>query len=691
MSAVATDRADYQRVKERAKKRSAERTLAGQDIAPIPPRADPERRAAAGKSFRLFCETYFSHVFYFGWSDDHLRVVAKIERVILNSETLAIAMPRGSGKTTLCLVAVLWAILYGYHAFVELIASTSEEGEQSLDSIKTHLKVNNLLLADFPEAVYPIRRLEGESRRCNGQRYYGVPTGIAWSIDELVMPAIPGSKCSGSIIRVSGIMGAIRGALYVRPDGTQIRPTLAICDDPQTDQSAASVLQTRARLAVINGAISGLAGPGEATAIIIPCTVIQAGDLADTLLDRDQHPEWHGERTKMVYAFPTNTKLWDKYAQIRSDDLKADGDGSRATEFYRKHRKKMDAGSTVAWPERFKKGELSALQHGMNLRLKDEPAFFAEYQNEPMVLGMEDVVMLTADEVVKRTNARRRGVVPIGCESLTMFVDVHDRLLYYVVVAWERDFTGYVIDYGSYPDQRRAYFTLRDARVAMSDLQPGVSKEAVILAGLKAVIEEYLRKEWRREDGTVVQIGRCLVDSGYVPDVVFDSIRQSRQVSLVMPSLGVGLGAANKPFSEYRRVKGDRYGHHWRMPSPRKTRSLRTVNVDVNYWKSFVHARLNVAIGDQGALTIFGRQGGRHRLFAEHLTAEFPTQVENVYHGRRVDEWRVRPGGPDNHWFDGVVGCAVAASMLGCELGSHPAGTPPKKTAKKKKTRVSYL
>ena len=33
-----------------------------------------------------------------------------------------------------------------------------------------------------------------------------------------------------------------------------------------------------------------------------------------------------------------------------------------------------------------------------------------------------------------------------------------------------------------------------------------------------------------------------------------------------------------------------------------------------------------------------------------------------------VDDWKLRPGAPDNHWLDGLVGCAVAASMQGVAL-----------------------
>jgi len=49
-------------------------------------------------------------------------------------------------------------------------------------------------------------------------------------------------------------------------------------------------------------------------------------------------------------------------------------------------------------------------------------------------------------------------------DHVTMFIDVQGKLLFWLVAAFEEDFTGYLLDYGAYPDQRRAYFTLRDAR-----------------------------------------------------------------------------------------------------------------------------------------------------------------------------------------------------------------------------------
>jgi len=83
----------------------------------------------------------------------------------------------------------------------------------------------------------------------------------------------------------------------------------------------------------------------------------------------------------MVYAFPTNETLWQRYAEIRAEGMRNGDGGASATEFYRENKDAMDAGSIIVWPERFNYDELSAIQHAMNLKLQDEAAFFAEYQN----------------------------------------------------------------------------------------------------------------------------------------------------------------------------------------------------------------------------------------------------------------------------------------------------------------------
>jgi hypothetical protein len=630
----------YEKMKDRARARNVALAIAGRDIGELPSVANPDRKTRAASDFRFFCETYFPLTFHLTWSPDHLKVIAKIEQAVLRGGLFAMAMPRGSGKTTICECGCIWAVLNGHRDFVCLIGSDEGHAMDMLESIKMEFDGNELLLEDFPEVVFPIQALDGIANRCNGQLYKGERTHIGWTAKEIVLPTIHGSSASGAIIKVAGITGGIRGMKYKRADGRTVRPSLVVLDDPQTDESARSLSQCATRERILAGAVLGLAGPAKKISGIMPCTVIRPSDMADNILSRDKHPEWNGERTKMVYSFPADDKLWAKYAEVRAESLRQGNGGDEATEFYRANRGAMDAGSVIAWPERFNHDELSAIQHAMNLKLQDEAAFFAEYQNEPLPEDEADSDELTADQIAAKINNLRRADVPVGCNHLTMFVDVQATLLFYVVVAWEDDFTGYVIDYGTYPDQKRSYFTLRDARITLATATTGAGLEGSIYAGLDVLVNSSLGREWHRDDGAAMRIERCLIDAnwGSSTDVVYQFCRQSAHAGVVMPSHGRFVGASSQPFSDYKRKQGDRLGHNWRVPNVAGKRAVRHALFDTNYWKSFVHARLAVAMGDRGCLSLFGDKADQHRLFADHVTSEYRVKTEG--RGRTVDEWK---------------------------------------------------
>ena len=677
----------YSTLKERARARNAAIAQAGRDIGELPAIANPDRRHQAERDFRFFCEAYFPLTFHLAWSPDHLKVITRIEEAVLEGGLFAMAMPRGSGKTTICECACIWAVLNGHREFVCLIGSNEGHAMDMLDSIKTELDGNELLLADFPEVIFPIQCLDGIANRCSGQLHQGERTHIGWTAREVVLPTMPGSMASGAIIKVAGITGRIRGMKFKRPDGQTVRPSLVVLDDPQTDESARSLSQCANRESILAGAVLGLAGPGKKISGIMPCTVIRPGDMADSILDRDRHPEWNGERTRMVYSFPDDEKLWARYAELRAEGMRSGDGGKAATEFYAQHREAMDAGAKIAWPERHNHDELSAIQHAMNLKLQDEAAFFAEYQNEPLPEETVDEDMLTADQVTAKINNLQHGEIPIACNHLTMFIDVQQKLLFFCVCAWEDDFTGYVVDYGSFPDQKRPYFTLRDARHTLATASPGSGLEGTIYAGLEALTQQYLSREWKRDDGAMLRIDRCLIDAnwGHSTDVVYQFCRQSSHSTILTPSHGRFVGASSIPFSEYKRKQGDRVGLNWRIPNVRGKRAVRHVVFDTNWWKSFVHARLAVSMGDRGCLSLFGSKPETHRLFAEQVTAEY--FVKTSGRGRTVDEWKLRPEQSDNHWLDCLVGCAVAASIQGAVLFGTGAAPVPQR----RRIRLSEL
>ena len=675
----------YEERKEAERARNAAQSLAGRDIAPIPDVEKPERKAACEQDFRLFCETYFPDTYALAWSPDHLKAIERIETAVLRGGLFALAMPRGSGKSTLTETAALWAMLYGHREFVMLVGATESAALEMLDSIKTELEVNETLAADFPEVCYPIEQLDGIANRCAGQICNGERTRITWTSNEIVLPTIKDSKASGIIVRVAGITGRIRGMKYKRSDGKSVRPSLVIIDDPQTSESAGSLEQTRKRVRVLAGDILGLAGPGQKISGIMPCTIIRPGDMADIILNRNTHPDWNGEKTKMVYEFPKNMKLWDEYAEIRAEALRTDGNFQAATDFYLANRKAMDEGAVVSWEARYNHDEVSALQHAMNLKLQDEAAFQAEYQNDPLPEDLSDDTLLSVDEICGRVNGLARGRVPLACDRLTMFIDVQKSLLYYVVIAWSEDFTGAVIDYGSWPDQHRRQFSLADANPTIQSKFPKAGFEGGLYAALTALTDDYLGREWEREDGAVLKIERALVDAnwGQSTDIVYQFCRQSTHAGVIMPSHGRYVGASSKPMTEYRKQPGDRLGFNWMIPNVAGKRAIRHVIYDTNFWKSFIHTRLAMELGDKGNLSLYGRIPGVHQLLAEHLTAEYKVKTQG--RGRTVDEWKLKPDRTDNHWLDCIAGCAVCASMLGAALPE----TLPVKTARKPIIRLS--
>ena len=657
----------YEAHKAEMARRNREASAAGRDIGDIPEVSDPERRESCRMDFRLFCETYFHDSFSLKWSDDHLKCISKIEQCVLVGGLFALAMPRGSGKSSLSEAAAVWAMLYGHREFVCLVGATETAALEMLESIRTEIESNELLDADFPEVCYPISKLEGIVSRANGQTVHGERTRITWTANEIVLPTVKDSVSSGIIVRCAGITGRIRGMRYKRSDGRSVRPDLVIVDDPQTRDSARSLSQNRTRERILSGDILGLAGPGRKIAGIMPCTVIERGDMADVILDRDKHPEWNGERCKMLYAMPSHMELWEEYFSVMDESLRELGNISRATEFYRENRERMDEGAVVAWPERHNDDEESALQNAMNLMHRDHFAFSSEYQNEPMSDDEDVDRMLSADEIASKTNGLGARVVPLDCHRLTMFVDVQKTCLFYTVCAFADDFTGSVIEYGTFPEQNTRRFSLSTITRRLCDIYKS-SVEAQLYSGISALVKDKASCVYSREDGTELQIGMIAIDAnwGISTDIVYQFCRQTEFRGRVIPAHGRYVGASSKPMSEYRKKPGERVGLNWIVTSSASQRAIRHIAFDTNFWKSFVHERLASPIGDRGCLTLYGSRPYEHELYAEHMTAEFRVRTQG--RGRTVDEWKLRPDRSDNHWLDCTVGCAVLASSMGCAL-----------------------
>ena len=657
----------YQRHKELARRRQAILSMEGRDIYPIPKCKNHLLRESVSKSFRRFCEVVFTKSFYLEWSNDHLEIIDRIEKSVRYGDLFAIAMPRGSGKTTIGIAAVIWATICGYRRYVVLIGANRNKASKLLQSIKTIFQTNETLADLFPEVCYPIKRLEGKGNKAIGQTYQGRQTHIQWTGKSITFAGISGI-CKQSTIEVAGLQGEVRGGQFVSTDGEVIRPDFFILDDPQTDQTASNKNQNEKRLALINGSVLGLAGPDKTITGFALVTVIKPDDMADQLLDHKKFPTWQGKRGKMVYQWP-KSELWEKYADLVRES-KALGKGYQlATEFYKKNRVEMDSGAVVGWVQRFRKelGELSAIQCAWNHRIEYKEQFWPEFQNEPNE-EFSEVEIISQSDLEEKTNGFDRGVIPHEADILTSFIDVQGKLLYWVVTAWRSsDFTGWIVDYGAWPEQPSKYYTLSKASRTLSDKYKGTGLEGRIRAGLFDLIDMLGNRKFTSLAGNILPMKAIGIDAawGEVTSTIQSVALEHPFTANIMPCFGRGLRAKDKPIAAWGTKPGETKGDNWIVR--KNEHGGRHMIIETNYWKSFMHSRLNIAIGDKGSLSLFRpKSRTEHKMIAEHILAENPKNDEA--NGRKMTIFELKSNKPDNHLGDGVSNCAALASACGAKL-----------------------
>jgi energy-coupling factor transporter ATP-binding protein EcfA2 len=678
--------AAYKRHRQAAAKRARMESAGDREIGPVPAIENPKRRSECEQDLQLALESYFPDVFALGWSHQHIEVIDCLNATLREGGLFAIGMPRGSGKTSLCVHAAILAMLFGWRRFLVLIGATQEAAQEMLDVFKVQIETNDLLLADFPEICYPIRQLEGIINRSKGQTIDGEPTNIKWSGRKVaVLPTVAGAAGSGGIIRAAGLLGRIRGMLHMRTDGAIDRPDAFLGDDLQTDQSAKNVAQVERRETLLNGAVLGLAGPGKRIAGLATVTIVRKGDLADRLLDRRVNPRWQGKTFSLVEQWPEPAALehWEQYAELREQDLQ---NGNpllpKATKYYRSNRAAMDIGAIVPWAQRREPHELSALQNAYNLKLANPASFDAEYQNNPQLsntaIGL--VACPDSDSIVQRVNGYSRGTIPRDATHLFCGIDVQQDVLFYLIMAMNEDFTGWAIDYGAYPEQPLGnYWTLSDAQVSLRAATGEPDIESAWFKGANKLITTIAAKQYLREDGAIMPLDRIVIDANYGPstDTIYAVCRQSGLG--VLPFHGKGITAKQQPLNARKKKTGERAGAEWFMPATKGTHTPRHVIADVNLIKTNLAQRLTIPVTARGAWTLFQHSIAGHRMLADHWSAEYPIETEG--RGRKLFEWSLRPG-RDNHWFDCAVMIATAALMDGCVPGAARRATAAKEPTK---------
>lgn len=668
---------EYDRHKERAGAREREKSASNRDIGDIPPIADPVRRARCKQSLRDHCEEYHRDTFNLEWSPDHIKAIEKLESTIKHGGLYALAMARGSGKTAIELVAAEWAILHGWRRFVVLIGATKADSKRNCASIKTSIETNEKLQADFPEACYPIQKLEGIVNRTAGQTYKKKPTRITWSSEEVAFPTIPNSPSSGARLYTRGITGAIRGLQAKLPSGETVRPDLVLIDDPQTEKSAKSAPGNDFRESVIKAAIVGLAGPGKQIAGFAAVTIIYENDTASRLLDRDRSPEWMGDTCSLVPVMPKNMEWWYKYRDRRAELARNEQPLDELTQLYLRERAIAEEDCVMSWPARFEPWQASGIQYAMDLWAKNEAAFLSEYQNRPKSKELEGSVALKVEKLRDQLTHVPQWIVPDWSEYLTAFVDVQGNMLFYVVVAWTRHMRGAVIGYDAWPSQGRNYFTKADSRISLQAAYNAATEEHALQIGIQDICVKLLERSFQSQTMGEKFVDAIAIDANYhrSTDMVYQAARTIGG-GKVIPYHGRYFGATTSSIDSWKKEPGDQAGPGWRLTQGRKKQ--RHFIADVNHWKSIIANRLQSDPETVG-IGFYGSNYQTHALLIDHCTSEYA--IDHESQGKKLRDWKLKPG-RDNDFWDGLVGAAVVASKLGAEVPGH--------TIKPKAKRVSF-
>lgn len=596
------------------------------EIGEIPPVADEERRESCRYDLPLFLKTYMPSVFYRDFDDDALKLLADIQEAMLHGGRKAVARPRGAGKTAISLGACLWAALYAHRRFLVLVAATAPAAATMIADAMAFL-ISEELCADFPEVCFPIQAIDGKTQRCRYQTYNGESTRLEITREKIVLPTITGedgeqNASAGVTICAASITGAIRGIHRTDSNNRWIRPDFVLLDDPQTRESAMSQSQTDERERIVAGDCMGLAGHNKKIAAIMACTVINKDDLSERFLNIRKHPEWRGQRTKLVESWGGSDELWREYDETYKSELVGAVERGTASRWYEAHRAEIEHGSRVMCESLIADGEVSALQHARNYLVENgEYAFAAECQNEPLNLTPQAEYSITERQVAEHLSHRARGEVSADAVVVAAALDINRYAISYAVIAATGAAQYEVIDYDFWlPKGRREVW--RD----------GVeSPQEAIAAAVSGCVHDLLKVK-----PYGAQLQTIAVDAGYEASTIYATCN-----ALAREYRGKRIIAA-------RGLSGDKYNE------PNATKAIRRgINADYrrgnggsimlwdsHHWHIVAQRGFLVPTIASGAVALFGDNATAHTVYAAQMCAD---KLERTYltpYRKQVAVWK---------------------------------------------------
>lgn len=236
-------------------------------------RADRVTRSRAG--VRAFCTQYLAHHFTDSFCEMHEDIFAICDRLGPRPSGLRAARiaPRKFGKTTIIsLGLVLYVLAYQLRHFILLIGESATTAEANLATVAQEIETNELLVRDFPHLA-PAYDARGQTTK--------------WTDRQLVF-------ANSATVMAKGMGARMRGVKY-----RQLRPDLAVIDDPESPETADTFLKRQRHKRWFGGTFMGLGATNW--------DIVMIGNLPhhDCLIaDAVRSPTWDGRLWRAINMPP---------------------------------------------------------------------------------------------------------------------------------------------------------------------------------------------------------------------------------------------------------------------------------------------------------------------------------------------------------------------------------------------------
>ncbi len=380
------------------------------------------------QDFEFFVRSFFPHYCQKPFSRMHQDFFEDEVKPMLRARRDVIAAPRGHAKTTFkALFKVIHAIVYDYEPFILIVAHSTPEAEEKVETVLQELCHNKLL----QEVYGPLAPVRGQTH-----------TKARWGKKRFV---------TQNGVRVMGKSRGeqLRGIRY----GAN-RPSLMICDDIE---SLEGVMTYEQRHKTYDWFMKDLMKAGQtdgSTNITVIGTCLHPESLLMNLLET---PGWNGRKYQAVTRFSDAKEHWKEYTVIYTN-LSNPTRVKDAQAYFRVNQSAMLADTEVLWPEGDPYEQL------MRMRIDEgEASFRSEKQNEPYDPDRQIFKMTEAKQfefIIE--NNRLLGLRWLGGSEKVVMLDQFEKVVafhdpamaekkesdYAAIVVCAKDYEGhiYVLD-----------------------------------------------------------------------------------------------------------------------------------------------------------------------------------------------------------------------------------------------------